>query len=234
MAAFLLVHGAGLNGRFWKRQVEALRGSHTVHAVTLPGHGGEPGGGHRSVAAYAEFVHDYVQNHGLSAVVLVGHSMGGLIAQEFAVRWPAEVAGLVLMATGARIQIPPFVFEGFRKDTDGALKGVRPLVFAKTTPLQTVEWAEAEIRKTPLEVFLGDLEACNSFDRRADLARVKAPALVVAGKADQLTPPSLGRELAGAIPGGRLEVVERAGHFMMVEQPEAVTRLLELFGGGGG
>lgn len=225
MATFLLVHGAGLNGRFWKHQVERL--GPRAHAVTLPGHGGDGGTGRKRVSEYAEFVHDFARQRNLGPAVVVGHSMGGLIAQEYALRWPSEVAGLVLMATGARIQIPPFVFEGFRKDSNGALKRVRPLVFAKSTPLPVIEWAEAEIRKTPLEHFLGDLEACNGFDRRADLARVKAPTLVLAGKSDNLTPPALGRELAEAIPGARLEIVENAGHFIMIEQPEAVTRLLE-------
>ncbi len=231
MATFLLVHGAGLNRRFWKHQVEALSARHSVHAVTLPGHGGEGGAGQKSVAAYTEFVHDFARRQSLPPFILVGHSMGGLIAQEYAHRWPSEVSKLVLVGTGPRISIPPFVFEGFRKDADGALKGVRPLVFAKATSSEVIEWAEAEIRKTPLENFLGDLEACNGFDRRADLARVRVPTLVVAGKTDNLTPPALGKGLAEAIPGARLEIVEDAGHFIMIEQPEAVNALLESFGG---
>ncbi|MEM3086862.1 MAG: alpha/beta hydrolase [Halobacteria archaeon] len=227
MGVFLLVHGAGLNGRFWKHQVEALGTRHTVHAITLPGHGGGGGAGQKSVAAYAGFVHDFARARNLPPLTLVGHSMGGLIAQEYAHRWPADVAKLVLVGTGARIQIPPFVFEGFKKDLEGSLKGVRPLVFARTTPREVVEWAETEIRKTPVEVFLGDLEACNGFDGAPRLAALRQPALVVSGSSDNLTPVALGRALASGIPGAKLEVVQNAGHFMMIEQPEAVTRLLE-------
>lgn len=232
MAVFLFVHGAGLNRRFWKHQLDALGARHSVHAVTLPGHGGEGGAGHKGVVAYAEFVHDYARKQNLPPFTLVGHSMGGLIAQEYVHRWPGEVTHLVLMGTGARIQIPPFVLEGFRKDLDGSLKGVRPLVFAKTTPGEVVEWAEDEIRKTPVEVFLGDLEACNGFDGVPRLARISQPVLVVAGSNDNLTPAALGKTLASGIPGAKLEVVQNAGHFMMIEQPEVVTRLLESFGGG--
>ncbi len=227
MATFLLVHGAGLNRRFWLHQAEALGTRHSVHAVTLPGHGGEGGTGQRSVAAYTEFVHDYARKNNLGPFTLVGHSMGGLIAQEYVHRWPSEVSKLVLVGTGARIQIPPFVFEGFRKDLEGSLKGVRPLVFASTTPKEVVEWAEAEIRKTPLDVFLGDLEACNGFDGVPRLPDIRRPTLVMAGSRDNLTPVSLGRTLASGIAGAKLEVIENAGHFMMIEQPEAVTRLLE-------
>lgn len=227
MATFLLIHGAGLNRRFWKHQAEALGTRHSVHAVTLPGHGGEGGTGQKSVAAYTEFVHDYARRQSLPPFTLVGHSMGGLIAQEYVHRWSSEVSKLVLVGTGARIQIPPFVFEGFRKDLDGSLKGVRPLVFASTTPKEVIEWAEMEIRKTPLEVFLGDLEACNGFDGAARLPRIDRPALVVSGSRDNLTPVSLGKTLASSIPGAKLEVVQDAGHFMMLEQPGTVTRLLE-------
>lgn len=227
MGTFLLVHGAGLNRRFWKHQVEALGARHSVHAVTLPGHGGEGGTGQKSVATYAEFVHDHARRNNLPPFTLVGHSMGGLIAQEYVHRWPGEVSKLVLMGTGARIQIPPFVFEGFKKDLDGALKGVRPVVFSSTTPKEVMEWAETEIRKTPVEVFLGDLEACNGFDGVARLPAVRQPALVVAGSKDNLTPVALGKTLASGIPGAKLEVVQNAGHFMMIEQPETVTRLLE-------
>ncbi|MBX5465502.1 MAG: alpha/beta fold hydrolase, partial [Clostridia bacterium] len=71
-----------------------------------------------------------------------------------------------------------------------------------------------------------DLLACDRFDRRAEVAAIRLPTLVLQGGEDPLTPPRYGRFLAETIPGARLELVEGAGHFLQLEAPEACARAI--------
>jgi len=85
------------------------------------------------------------------------------------------------------------------------------------------------LRDVSPQVVYGDLVACNAFDRRADLVSVRAPALVLCGDADQMTPPAFSRELQAGIAGSELVVIERAGHLVAAERSRAVAVALAAF-----
>ena len=78
-------------------------------------------------------------------------------------------------------------------------------------------------------LFYGDLFACDQFDVTARLGAVRAPALVLCGTDDQLTPRRYSETLAEKIPGSALQTIDGAGHLVMLEQPRRVAGLLSLF-----
>ena len=85
------------------------------------------------------------------------------------------------------------------------------------------------LREVPPLVTLGDYLACDRFDVRERLAAIRTPTLVVTGAEDRLTPPSLGRALAGAMAAARLVEVPGAGHFPQLEQPARVNAAIREF-----
>ena len=111
----VLVHGAGGNLMHWPGELRRLPG-HTVYALDLPGHGKSGGAGRAEIGAYAEVVRGFAEALGLVPFVLAGHSMGGAIALEFALRYPARLAGLILVGTGARLRVAPEILAGIQDD----------------------------------------------------------------------------------------------------------------------
>jgi pimeloyl-ACP methyl ester carboxylesterase len=225
---FLLVHAAGGNAGTWSRQVAAFGASHSAVALDLPGHGRSGGvDGLSSVEAYAEVVVRVVAMLGLRRVVLVGRSMGGAVALVVAARHPDRLAGLVLACAAARFVLAPETLQTHRDVARGRLpQQFTTETFSPATGMDLAREAWAEQVKTDPRVRYGDLLACQAFDGRALLPRIRTPTLVIAGADDRVTPPAQSEELAAGITGARLVVLERAGHQAPLEQQERFDRLV--------
>ncbi len=224
-APLVLVHGAGGNHMHWPAELRRLPDA-VVYSLDLPGHGKSDGPGQPNIGAYAEAVHTFVDALGLPRFVLVGHSMGGAIALEYALHYAPRLAGLVLISTGGQLCVAPELLSDLRTD------------FARTTELLAVRTHAADVdperlrlfvrrlREVGPEVLHGDFAACERFDRLADLHRVSVPALVLCGEADRMTPVESSRAMAERIPDAQLVVIPAAGHMVMLERPAEVAGLL--------
>jgi len=228
---FVLVHAAGSNAGMWRRQIEEASRQHSVLALDLPGHGRSSGlEGLPTVEAYAEFVARFAETLGLRPFVLVGRSMGGAIALTFTARHPERVRGLVLVCTTARFTFTPEQLAVHRDVMRGRLpQQFTSETFSPATGMELMREAWIEQVKTDPRVRYTDVLACQAFDGRSLLARIRVPTLVVAGADDQLTPVTCAEELARGIPGARLEVIARAGHQAPLEQADAFNRLVGRF-----
>ena len=111
----VLVHGAGGSADLWAPQLTGLADLARVVAVDLPGHGPRRGGGGQSIVAYADWLGEFLDALGDGPAVVVGHSMGGAIAQTVALARPERLAGLVLVATGARLRVMARLLELLRE-----------------------------------------------------------------------------------------------------------------------
>jgi pimeloyl-ACP methyl ester carboxylesterase len=166
---------------------------------------------------------------GIERAVVVGHSMGGAIALTMALDAPGRVAGLVLIATGARLRVAPAILEKIPVDFDMALDVITRCAWSPVASANLVELGRESLREIGPDVLLGDLAACDRFDVMERLGEVDVPALVIVGSADRLAPVKYARYLADHISDARLVVIENAGHMVMLERPAEVAGVIGEF-----
>jgi pimeloyl-ACP methyl ester carboxylesterase len=230
-APVVFVHGAGGSHLHWLYQVRDLPHSPS-YALDLPGHGRSEGPGWDSIQVYGDWLVSFLDEAGLDRAVLAGHSMGGAIALDVALRHPERIAGLALIATGARLRVAPAILEGFREDPERAARLVAEWAFGPEAPAELVRRGRRQMEAVPGNVFLADFRACDRFDVMARLGEIAAPVVVACGTKDVMTPPKYSAYLRDHISGAKLFLIEGAGHMVMLERPtEAVKCLAALLSG---
>ena len=230
--AVLLIHGWACDRSFWEKQIAALSGVCRVIAPDLRGHGSSsvPEGGY-SLAGLAEDIRSMCHDLEAAPFVLVGHSMGGMVAQRYALDHPDDLAGLVLVATAAadpenalvsrRIAATTPV-EGFRKSF---LRHSESWFTSESDP-ELVAWIEARMLRTPEHVAMKLVNAYGGVDVRRELSALDMPTLVIGARGDVSTPVDRSAELSRLIPGANLVIIDGTGHFVQLERPDEVNEAL--------
>ena len=224
----VLVHGAGGTYLHWPPDLRHLPDA-PAYALDLPGHGRSGGQARDTIEAYSDVVYGFVRSLGLPPVVIMGHSMGGAIAQDFALRHKDLLAGLALVGTGARLRVAGSILNGLREDYPATARMIGEWAHASYPSEKMLKLYVQRLLEVPAEVTYDDFVACNRFDLMEDVSRIDVPTLVVCGQEDRLTPPKYCSYLAANIPGAELVLVPAAGHMVMLEQPEEVTAAVERF-----
>jgi pimeloyl-ACP methyl ester carboxylesterase len=232
--ALLLLHGAGSNGHAWHYQYEYLGKHHSPVALDLPGHGHSSGvEGLHTNEDYAAFAGAFLDTLKLNSAVVAGHSMGGTIAMELALRHPDRVKGLVLIATAAKFEIPNDRIDTWRAVTMGRASqpfnndGYSPKTIASKPEIIREGWGE-QIQTDP-RVRWGDLMACAQVDLRDRINRLDKPTLILTGADDSMTPPADAEFLRNRIKGARLEIIADAAHRLTTERPDVANAAIEKF-----
>ena len=242
----LLVHGITTHSFLWEGVLQRLAatGRHDVVAVDLLGCGGsdKPLDASYAIKAHAELLGRFAEALGLSRLHLVGHDLGGGIAQIMAVRQPGLLRTLSLLNTVGYDYWPvqpivalrtPIVRQVLLAAIDaGAFRlivrrglfhkeRVTPALMADfLSPLRTVEGRKAFVH------FARCLDNANLMEIAPDLRRLSVPTLVVWGAADVYLASAIGERLAAEIPGARLVRIDTAGHFSPLDEPALLAGLL--------
>jgi pimeloyl-ACP methyl ester carboxylesterase len=237
----VLVHGAGGTRLHWPAELRRLPGA-TVYTLDLPGHGRSGGQGQDTIEDYAEAVAAFLPAVGIEQAVVAGHSMGGAIAMTLALNCAApspadvpsasgqaQVAGLVLVATGARLRVAPAILEEIRSDFEGAVQFITRFAWSAEAAPPLTELGRQALLEAGPDVLWGDFIACDRFDVMECLEKVEPPTLIIAGSADRLTPVKYARFLNEHIPHARMVVIEDAGHMVMLERPTEVAQAVREF-----
>jgi pimeloyl-ACP methyl ester carboxylesterase len=228
MAHLILLPGMACDDQAWREVAPALASSHRL-TVRTP-----------------HFEHDSLPEMAAALLatepgplVLVGHSMGGMIALEAAYQARHEagrIVALAVLGSTARPDTPELValrtqacalYASGRMDE--VLRANLPFAFdpANTQEGTLVERYLTMIRQAGADALIRQNRAVMArSDARPRLPAIDVPALVVCGAADLLTPPEHAREMATLLPRARLEILERCGHMLMLEQPARVGALL--------
>ena len=221
----VFLHGAGGTHQMWLYQVRDLPRAPS-YAPDLPGHGRSGGAGRQRLAEYGDWLISFLDGLGLERAVVVGHSMGGGIALDVALRYPHRLAGLGLVASGARMRVAPALLESLRQDPEGAVQFIAGWSYGPEAPEEMVRQGRRQLQQTRPDVLYGDFVACDAFDVRDRLGEISVPAFVLCGTQDRMTPAKFAPALRDGLLDATLHLVEGAGHMVLVEQPQAVTNAL--------
>jgi pimeloyl-ACP methyl ester carboxylesterase len=225
------LHGALSNKQIWlasSRLTAARLPNHSGYLIDLAGHGDAPGPAHSSLAEHADDVIHFMDLYKLDKAVVVGHSMGGGVAQEMALRHPDRVAGLVLVSTGLRLGVSGNFLSVVSHDFGYALTYVRQFAFGPEPSDAHCQHILAQMKEIGQQVGIQDLIACRDFSTIGRAAEIRQPAVVLVGEMDRMTRPSRGEHLAQEL-GTQLRQVPNAGHLLPVEQPDALAELIAEF-----
>lgn len=218
----LLVHGAGGSHLDWPAGLRRLPGAVT-YTPDLPGHGRSAGPAHDSIDAYARVLLALLDALAVTQCVVIGHSMGGAIAQQMALLAPERVVGLVLIATGARLPVhPDFVGQVLTQPQD-IYERVARWLWPDPAPEALINQRIDLMAANSAASLYADFTACDRFDVRPQLAAITAPTLVIGGTADRMTPLKFSQLLAERIPQAEQFTVKGAGHMVHLEHEADVT-----------
>ncbi len=232
-AALVFIHGSGGSHKSWPIHLRS-RGTasvrhQSVYLLDLPGHGQSTGQGRETIDAYADFIDDFITTLSLHRVILAGHSLGGAIALQSALRQPAWLTGLVLVGTGARLRVSPDILSEVRKHYAETVDLICQWAFGPDASEALVDESRQALLETDPNVTWGDFTACNAFDIVSEVGKIVYPSLVVSGTDDRLTPPKYGVYLNRGIRHSRYCLIQRAGHMMALEKPDEFMAGLAAF-----
>lgn len=235
----VLSHSLACSARMWDPQIEALKGSFRILAYDTRGHGGSQATpGAYTLELLADDLKALLDSLGVKAAHYCGLSMGGIIGQTFALKYPGILKTLILADTTSRN--PPEALPVWQDRIRIAEeKGMAPLVqptldrwfteaFRKTQPGLVAEIGKL-IASTPVAGYAGCCHAIPTINVTARLKEIKAPILVMHGDQDPATPPAMSREIHENAPGSKLVVLSPAAHLSNLEQPEAFTQAVREF-----
>ncbi|MBF7083657.1 alpha/beta hydrolase [Desulfallas sp. Bu1-1] len=205
LPALILLHGAGGTSARWEHLLGALSGVSRCIAPDLPGHGKSGGSPCQTIEEYTTFIKKFCDSLGLKHFFLCGHSMGGAIAIEYALRHPFDLKGLILANTGAKLRVSP---DFLAMLSNGVVPG-----------RNFSDGSNYDGDETSGSVYLNDFKACDRFNRMEQVSEIGVPTLVICGLEDKNTPLKYSQYLQNKIAGAKLCVIPEAGHMTMLEQP---------------
>lgn len=238
MSPLLFLHGVGGGSAAWVRQLPyfAARG-YRAQAWDQPGYGGTAPVKPYDLEQVAAALKRRIAGE---PAILVGHSMGGFVAQETCARFPECVRALVLCFTSAAFggggnefarqfiaaRIAP-LDEG--KTMSEIAARLMPAMRGSRSDPQGLELAERAMAAVPPETYRKAVQLLTTFDRREELARIRVPTLLLAGSDDRVAPAAVMERMARKVPGAEYVLLEGCGHLGPMDQPDPFNAALASF-----
>ncbi|MCP5366962.1 MAG: alpha/beta fold hydrolase [Hyphomicrobiales bacterium] len=239
-AAVVFIHGIGGGAACWTRQVDAFGRLCRAMAWNMPGYGGTALLPETTFAAVADRLAALLDARGIDRAHLVGHSLGGMVAQEFCARHGERLHTVTLCATSSAFGKSDGDFQrAFLADRLGPLDAGRTmadmaadlvpgLLGDDPDPAGTALALDCMAR-VPADTYRAMMRCLVTFDRRQALAAIPVPALVLAGGRDTTAPASMMERMAVRIPAADYVCLDGAGHMVNMERPGPFNAALAAF-----
>ena len=221
----IYIHGAGSSSLAYYYQLQHFRNS---KAIDLPGHpAGRPC---PTIEGYLEWVRGFTAARRYKDMVICGHSMGGAISMLYALRYPEEIRGIILVGTGARLRVHPDYLQLGRDSVEDNSKWLEnQMAYYPGVAPDIVQSLKRRSEEIGPSVELNDLLACDSFDVMNEVQNITLPTLVICGDQDTMTPVRYADYLADKIPGAQKAIIPGASHFVQLQKYKEVNASIEQF-----
>lgn len=232
-----LVNSLGTDARIWDAMIAAFGERYRVLSYDKRGHGlSDAPEGDYSLDDHLDDLSGLLDHLGIARLALCGVSVGGLIAQGFALRHPRRLSALVLCDTAPHIGSEALWNERIATARTAGLVAMADAVMARWFPdgfrseraEEVAGWRNLFLRN-PVSGYAGTCATLRDTDLRDAVAAIATPTLVVVGEHDASTPVDLVRDAAGRIPGARFEIVAGAGHIPSIDRPDVLAGLVQGF-----
>jgi 3-oxoadipate enol-lactonase len=236
----VFLHGIGGAARGWRGQIEAFGDRYRAIAWDMPGYGGSAPLPVVSIATLADALRDFLQQAGAVKPVLIGHSIGGMIVQQFLVQHPDAISAVVLAQTS-----PAFgnAAGDWQKNFIAARLGpldrgetMRTLapslvqgMIGDDPDAAGMELARDCMAGVPEASYRATMLSMLGFDLRAALKNIAVPTLVLSGSRDKNAPAPTMAKMASTIPSSTYIDIEGAGHLVNLERPAAFNAAIDRF-----
>lgn len=235
----ILVHPVGLDLTYWGAQIDALRGAFDVIAYDLPGNGSTPGTAQDwSIDAAAEVLAQVAADSESERVSVVGISIGGMIAQAFALAHPEALQSMVLIGTAASFSEEQRGFARNRAAVarrDGLSSIIPPTLerwFTAETRMRRPDIIDRVTKSLSADdplIYAAMWEMIAQLHLAPRLGEIMCPTLIMTGDRDPICPPDVARALHAGIPYAQLTIVPGAAHMCILEQPGFINERLVAF-----
>ena len=224
----ILMHGSGGNSNVWENQMY-LNIDYNIIAFDLPSHNKSNKFPELSLTLYVDVVKKLVDSFNPEKLILGGHSLGGVVAQEYYFKFPDDVSALILCGTGGRMRVSQVIFDSIKPDYQVFLENLKAGLFYRKSSKDVIENVILETSQIDPEATYNDFKICDAFDTLDKTSSIKVPCLIICGKYDQLTPVKYSQFFHDKIPNSVLHIIDKSGHGVMLEKPKEVNQAIEHF-----
>lgn len=238
--ALVFLHGIGGNAHSFDWQLPAFAERWRALAWDMPGYGQTSLDGEMTWPSLVDALLRLLDHLGIERAVVVGHSMGGMVAQQLALDHPDRVEALVLSATSAAFGSADGSFqERFLAERLAPLDAgltpadlapkVMPAMFKDFASDEAIARAVASMSAIRPETYRAALHCLVSFDHHDEIGAIACPTLVLAAERDEIAPPKGMERMAAKIPDARYHCLPGAGHLANLERPDAFNAAIDAF-----
>jgi pimeloyl-ACP methyl ester carboxylesterase len=235
----ILLHGWLGSWGLWQETMAFLQGHYRTYALDFWGFG-ESGKKRKSyvISDFVSLVDEFMEQLGIVEAPLVGHSMGGTVSLSVAIKYPERVnkvsiigspvdgSSLTILLKLAGIRPIAFIVHNMLWALKLGIRIFSPLV---TADKRWPDMMDRDLSKTTLESFLLSIASLRRTDLRQEIKHIKIPVMGMYGDRDVIVSPKQWQPLLKGIPHARIERFEKAGHFIMLDQPDLFMKTIKDF-----
>ncbi|MFN8457032.1 MAG: 3-oxoadipate enol-lactonase [Anaerolineae bacterium] len=233
----VFINSLGTDLRIWNAVVPRLAGHYALIRYDKRGHGlSDSPPGPYTIRALADDLSGLLDYLHVEVAILIGVSIGGMIALDFTGRHPERVKALVLCNTASKIGTAEMWHERIETIRQNGIASLAETILGRWLSASFISQQPARYRgyynmltRTPAAGYIAACEAIRDADLSAIVGSIHIPALVVAGTEDLATPPAVVRGLAEALPQAQFELLQGVGHIPSIEQPAKLTAEIRQF-----
>lgn len=228
----LFIHGAGMDHTVWSEQkTAAIDAGFQVAMLDLPQHGKSSGQAAETIEGMSDDINSVLDLNEFTSVILIGHSMGALIALTTAAGGHPKIKGTCLCGVASRVPVHPDLLELAEKGDLNAAKMIAKWSYGSALKeVDRVTAIEASIKlvhSTRNGGLANDLHACNNFSRTVEFAeKIKTPCLLLLGEEDKMTPTKGVQKLFDVLSEVEQAILPETGHMMMQEDADGFNTIL--------